>query len=1062
MRRGALWSLAAPLLGGALLSPAPAHAQDRVDLPTLAAGERVERDIAGQVHAFGVEARAGDFLRIAVEQRGIDLVVEVRGPAGEKVLEVDAAPGPRGVETLAWLAQTTGVHRIEIGPPDEHRTSGSYTLWLEARRIPTAADGDVAAAERLLSDGLRLLAEAKAESRKKALETLQAALPLWRAAGERKKEAATLLALGQTAAALSDPIRATAWADEAAALARAEGDRALETAALDGAAAALFAQGFNEKARDKFEAVLGAWRELGHVPGEAVALADLAVVDQALWDHQRAVDGYQEAIELFHVLGDRKREARTLSNLALAHHFFGDDEKAIELLHQVLPLRREFADRRGEAIVLTNLGLAYAALADTGKALDYYKAALPIFREIGDRGQEAITLNNIANALAQENDVEGARTAYAEALELRRAVGDKAGETYVLKSLAEMEYKAGHHARARELADQALVLARATGNRYLEATALLQIAMLKARAGDLEGAREQCLEAMAVGRTVQAPKLHAFSAYRLAWIERARGDLQAARTRVEEALAIIESLRTRLSSADFRAAYVATMREIYEFHVDLLMQLHAKDPAKGFDALAFQAAERARSRSLLDLLTESRADIREGVAAELLARERSLRGRLNVAAERRLRPSANQPAEAASALDREIERLTSELGKAEAEIRATSPRYAALTQPAVLSPSRVQAEIGKDTLLLEYSLGEERSFLWALSHDSLSSHVLPPRATIEAAARRAHRALSQRGDDGEAAVAELSRILLEPVAERLGRVRVVVVADGALLYVPFAALTRPGTRQPLIDRHEVVGLPSASTLPLLRQEQPGRRRATKTLVVLADPVFGADDERVRSTGPSTPVSSTSLTRAAGDLGLSGSLPRLPYTRREARAIAGALPRARARVALDFEASQDTVADPDLERYRFVHFATHGLLNSAHPELSGLVFSLVDSKGRPQDGFLTTAAIFNLRLSADLVVLSGCRTALGKEIRGEGLVGMTRAFMYAGAPRVLASLWAVDDVATAQLMTSLYRRLLAGGSSPAAALRRAQLSLKKEARFRHPYYWAGFQLQGEWR
>jgi CHAT domain-containing protein len=169
------------------------------------------------------------------------------------------------------------------------------------------------------------------------------------------------------------------------------------------------------------------------------------------------------------------------------------------------------------------------------------------------------------------------------------------------------------------------------------------------------------------------------------------------------------------------------------------------------------------------------------------------------------------------------------------------------------------------------------------------------------------------------------------------------------------------------------------------------------------------------------------------------------------------------VALDFEASRATVQAADLKDYRFIHFATHGLLNDVRPELSGLVLSLVDREGRPTRGLLTAPDVFNLELDAELVVLSGCRTALGKEIRGEGLIGLTRAFMYAGVPKVVASLWPVDDLTTAELMKRFYEGMLGPAKlRPAAALRRAQARMAADPRWSAPYYWAGFQLQGDWR
>ena len=1026
----------------------------------LVPGELVEKEFeGGAADAFVVDVTAGDVVALSVEQRGLDVAVALLDPGGQRILEVDDTRSPRGQEKLAWVAAADGAHRIEIGPPKEGpAAAGAYALRLEAPRAATDVDRARAAAERHLSEGMRLLAEASAESLRRAVESLDAALPTWRAQGESRKEAVTLLGLAQAAVHTGEQARAAERLDQALALSRALGDKPLEAAALDTLGVAQHNRGYMDQAMERHLAALGLWREVGSVIGEAEALSNLASAHTERWDQERAVEAYQQALALYRALGDSKGEGRTLGGLGEVHDKFGDWQKTIEILRDALPLHRRLGDRLYEAIALNSIGNAYGRMGDQERALEYYQSALNLVRETGDRRGESFVVQNTGYALAALGAWDRARASYDRALELRRAVGDERGQAHTLVDMAELHWRTGDRAQALVCVEQALVLARKVGERAIEARALVQLAVLKAEAGDLEGARERCLEAYALSQKVRASRGRTFAAHRLAWVERARGDLPAARKAVEEAVDILESRRTRFSSADFRAAYMASMREVYELHVDVLMQLERRQPGQDFAALAFQAAERARSRSLLDLLAEARADVREGVAPELVGRVRALRNRLNAAAERRLRAHQGTDPEKVAALDREIEELTIELGRTETEIRARSPRYAALTQPSALSHADVQALLTDDTVLLEYFLGEERSFVWALSSDSFSSHELPARKVIEAAARRLHEAVSAPDGQWKNAASELGRMLLGPVADRSRRSRLVVVADGALQYVPFAALIDPGHGEPLVVRQEVVGLPSASTLPLLRQERPGGRTPSKTLMVFADPVFEAADERVRAAsrrGPAVKAPEAtdgsgavvaSLTRATGDLGLAGPVRRLPFTRREARAITAGLSPSESRVALDFDASQPAVAEPDLERYRFVHFATHGFLNAVHPELSGLLLSLVDAEGRRREGFLTTAAIFNLRLSADLVVLSGCRTALGKEIRGEGLMGMTRGFMYAGAPRVLASLWKVDDEATARLMAALYGQLRDRNGSAAAGLRQAQLSLMKTRRF----------------
>ena len=306
-----------------------------------------------------------------------------------------------------------------------------------------------------------------------------------------------------------------------------------------------------------------------------------------------------------------------------------------------------------------------------------------------------------------------------------------------------------------------------------------------------------------------------------------------------------------------------------------------------------------------------------------------------------------------------------------------------------------------------------------------------------------------------------------PIKNELNGKRLAVVSDGALQYVPFGILQAEDSGAPLITNHEIVALPSASVLAILRSERARRRPPVNSVAVMADPVFDSGDERVKRargelealTSRPTMFKGEHLMRSLADVGQSGHLPRLVSSRREARAILAATPGSRKMAALDFSASRAQATSGTLAHFRVVHFATHAFLDNSHPELSGLVLSLVDAQGKPQNGFLTLEDVYNMNLPADVVVLSACETALGKEIDGEGLVGLTRGFMYAGATRVVASLWKVDDFASAELMELFYQGMGQKGLTPAAALQIAQLEMSKRW---PPYFWAGFQIQGEWR
>jgi CHAT domain-containing protein len=330
---------------------------------------------------------------------------------------------------------------------------------------------------------------------------------------------------------------------------------------------------------------------------------------------------------------------------------------------------------------------------------------------------------------------------------------------------------------------------------------------------------------------------------------------------------------------------------------------------------------------------------------------------------------------------------------------------------------------------------------------------------------------------------ELSRVILAPVGNLMKSYsRIAVIPEGALQYIPFAALPVPGEfgpspYVPLIATHDVVNLPSVSILAMLRQDVDSRKRIyARTASVVADPVFSADDPRVLAgrgrrsatipTRSDVDSSRDNLTRSIQDRAQDTEnkeirLPRLLYSRLEAQAVASVVPKGKTYEALDFDASRATVTSSSFGNSRIIHFATHGFFDPKKPELSGLIFSMVDRTGEPEVGFYGLEDVFNASPTADLVVLSGCQTALGQEVDGEGLVGLAWGFLYAGANSVVASLWNVDDASTAELMRLFYEGMETNGLSPAKALRQAQLAICRRARWAFPYYWAPFIIEGDW-
>lgn len=874
------------------------------------------------------------------------------------------------------------------------------------------------------------------------------------------------------------------------------------------------------------------------------SLNGLGAVAHQQGDLDRAEMYYSRALELSErVRPDSLAVADAMNNLSILATLRGNLDTALELNMRSLAIREKLApDSEAVSAALTNLGILEYRRGRLQAALDHYTRSLAIHERQGKDSLEcARDFINMGAIAYERGDLDGAQDYYSRSLSiLERLVPDSSDCIACVYNLGMVAADRGDWDLAQQNLERALTYRERTApDSLLVAETCDALGNLAFSRLDFATAEKYYLRALAIeeriapGSLLMATSLHnlggvavqrgrfdeATQYYKRSLAIRERlapgcldlasclhgiGDValrqgkpEEALPRLQQAIDTIEAQRDHILGIQSRAFLLARFSEPY-------ITLQRAYIAIGNLAAAFQAHEKARARSLLDGLSEARADIREGVDPTLLAREHAIQEKIAATDQERqtLRSSGAPDAEIA-ANEKLINTLLIEYEDIQGKIRRASPRYAALTQPQPSSLEEIQRDLlDDDTVLLEYALGLEAGILWWVTKSEIRAFDMPPRDEVDRAARRVHelvtaRNLNIQGETAErakqrieqadqdlpVACAALSAMVLGPVADRLESKRLLIVADGALQYVPFGALPEPtraspgsldesgssktAVASPLIAAHEIVCLPSASVLAVLRREIAGREPAPKSVAVLADPVLVPEDTRVkRSNGvdgktrsTSTPDSATPKDGSRGVARLEATTQRLRFTRLEAESILALAPD-NGFPALDFAANKSTAMSPDLGQYRILHLATHGLFDSQFPELSGIVLSRVDEHGNPRDGFLRLHEIYNLRLNADLVVLSACQTALGREIRGEGLIGLTRGFMYAGAARVVASLWNVQDKATAELMTSFYEAMFKDHQSPAAALRSAQVKMWKAGR--PPYYWAAFLLQGEYR
>jgi CHAT domain-containing protein/tetratricopeptide (TPR) repeat protein len=1085
---------------GVCLTFADAAAQ-RAHPRTLIPGAPVTSGRSGdQPHAYEIHLEAGQFTMVTVKQKHARPRVSITAPSGDKLFELFA-------ETVGIFAEATGRYGVQI-----LAFAGDYEIRIEPPRVAGAQDKARAAGDRALSDGRRLALEASTTSTRAAIESFKRARAQFRDAGYTQGEGLALTWIGDAYVLLEERTPARDAVNEGLALARATHDQWLEAEALLSLGASYPNRAEQPLALQYYEQALAFYEAVDDRRGQAAALWWVGVARNGMREYHAALKNFEMALSLADAAGDVRQTAKINNSFGVTYRNLGDLPRALEFHTRAVEISRVGGALRSEYTALNNAGIDYKELGDYRRALDAYNQSLALVRKLGTPFGEAMVLNNIGNIYKAENQNETALEYFTQALQIFRRFEYREGEAIALNNIGSAYSQMGQYQTALTYHEQSREIRKAIGDRTGEASSLHHAGLAWRNAGDLDKAIERLRESLEIRREVNDPVGEADTLMVIASVERDRGKPEESRATIEAALTITEALRARIQDAGLRASYIARVQETYASYVDVLMRLHEKTPSAGYDAAALQAAERTRARVLLESLVEMRADLHQGVDAALLERERSSQKKLDAGSERLSRAlSRKSAANEIAAARTELDGLTSEYQQVQAQIRKSSPRYAALTQPEPLSAAAIQQNVlDDDTVLLEFALGEKSSWLWAVTPQTITSVALPSQRDLEAAARSLYGAVTARqprqgeamaGYSARVAAADrqlddraavMSRMLFGGIAEQLrgpwsGK-RLVIVAAGALEYLPFASLPLPGTTDgstrdravvPLIARHEIVEAPSASVLATLRREAIDRQPARRPVAVLADPVFDAGDPRV--TGSKPVATDWSPTRAAVPSGSKAEmsylasravarledadgragLARLPFSRDEANAI-GLLAGRNTLQATDFRANRSTVLGSALEDYRIVHFATHGLIDAERPELSGLILSLVNDRGAPQDGLLRLHDIFNMKLNADLVVLSACQTALGKEINGEGLVGLTRGFMYAGAPRVVASLWQVSDVATAELMKRFYTGMLQKRLPAAAALRRAQLELAKDPRWASPYFWAGFVLQGDWR
>ncbi len=823
---------------------------------------------------------------------------------------------------------------------------------------------------------------------------------------------------------------------------------------------------------------VGIARRLGELEGEDIIEGNLAGVYEQVGRTMLALRAAHRSLAIARQVGDGKGVDYNLELIAELHSDRGDFNRALGYFQRALQAIHRTPYPDSEARCWIGLGELYDALRQPQQA----RAALLRAQRIATRAHDSTALFRVLIDQAEMTREQGHRHA-ALATDLKSvaqaaAMGLPRQRATLLLDLGR-DYAALEESAPAETADRrALALARKIGQLPIEARAQLALADAHSAAGQLGPARAEYRVALALGRTLYSPLLEASAEGSLARLDWREGALQPARTHIERALQLIGSVRSTLTTQHLRTQYFASEHGYYDLGVSILMAMRAQAPGQGYSRAALRLVERARARSVLDALQgrgRRRGRIVQAlVPAALRGQMQRTSGQMDVAyADWRdvlADPTATERRRAA--LRRSIEALRQQAATLESLAGARSGRYAALADAHPVHVRLLQQHLlGPRTALLEYWIGRQRGYAWLVRRHSVLTMAVPGASRLVPEVRALRRALTARSRSvaGESLRQRIARVrgadartrtldrvlgmqLLPPLARLRGIATVYVVLDGPLFGVPIEALRPAGGSAPLIDSAAVLTEPSASVLYWLAAHRPANTRGR--IALFGDPVYRVAARRVTAPGQ-WPRAGHRRWSAQADL---AHLAPLPGSRRETLAIAR-LSGARAEVHLGFAASVAAVEHTDWRHVAVAHFAVHTLLDADHPHLSGLVLSLYHRNGSTARGVLWLRTIYALHMPVDLVVLSACRTLGGRTVPGEGLVGLFRAFLLAGAHGVLGTLWRVQDRPTARLMRLFYTNLLKRRLSPSEALRGAQRTMMHSKRYAAPYYWAGFSLEG---
>ena len=795
------------------------------------------------------------------------------------------------------------------------------------------------------------------------------------------------------------------------------------------------------KAVDKMDLALQQCEKYNYRKGIALSYFGKAYLNFYINEKQKALDLFGKSDSLFPTDFEWMEKARIVTAIGLIYMEFGELEIAESNFQKAIDYYEKANYLLGKISNITLLGDTYLLKSDSKKAKQTYESATTLSSQIDDEFRVANIKEGLGNVEFRENNFDAAIKNYLEALKIYNNIGVKLP---VIENLIGNAYKQNQdYKTARNYYNSALQTNRKTKD-FLQLSEVL------------------------------------FSSAKLSLIENKPDE---AFDNIKESIDLTENRYSDVANTNLKSTYLSSVFERYELFINLSMKKHRQNPNEKYDLQALQSAEKSRARVMLENLSLANADFTKDADVETVKREKEIRVLLNAKADK-LTDLLSQNAEKSETdkISSEINELENELENIKAQLKQQSPVYSAIKNPAPFDVGEFQKNVlDENSLLLEFSFGEEESYLWLVGKNEFISYILPPRQQIESKIETLRGLLASRemlkdesieayqnriakaDADYWKTAQDLSRELFGQVADKFGNKRLIIVPDGKLGYFPVSALPLPDseTGEPILLSNEVVYEPSASTLSLLTNNKQ-TNSASKSLLIFSDPVFNAEDSRLSAENKNDLSAQTETGEKFRFVESLNSLVRLDSSKSEADSIVDILGTSNADNFSGFSANRERLLNTNAADYKILHFATHGLIDEKRPELSGIVLSRFDENGQKMDEFFRLHDIYGMNLNSDLVVLSACNTGIGKEVRGEGLLSLNNAFLSVGAKSVMASLWKVEDGATLELMKNFYDAMANEKLTPSKALQKAQINLQQSERYKSPFYWAAFTVQGDYR